>query len=158
MPNNKGQTTVEGIKWTFKESFTNVSEIIRAIANNDLESMSKYEDVRMPEERFTQLLSSKMETVQSQEAAPIPEMPPIHDSIIRLLHQMGVAVNVRLDTEIRKLLLANPNIDVPEAMTRILKMEYPTPSESEPQADVCATKEKPKKTLPSKTQFPITEL
>lgn len=158
MPNNKGQTTVEGIKWTFKESFTNVSEIIRAIANNDLESMSKYEDVRMPEERFTQLLSNKMETVQSQESAPIPEIPPIHDTIIRLLHQMGVAVNVRLDTEIRKLLLANPNIDVPEAMTHILKMEYPTPRESDPQADVCTAKEKPKKTLPSKTQFPITEL
>lgn len=150
LPKDKEKTTASLISVTFKESFSNVAKVIGAIARNDLEAMGRYEDVRMPEGRFTQMLSEKISAIEQKDVSGEPKPIPVRDKVIQWLQEMQYKVTPRMDTEITKMCLANPKITLSEAMRRAMALLDSTEKDAQP-----VPVGKPKMTLPELSTFPV---
>lgn len=150
LPKDKEKTTASLISVTFKESFSNVAKVIGAIARNDLEAMGRYEDVRMPEGRFTQMLSEKLSAIEQKDVSSEPKPIPVRDKVIQWLQEMQYKVTPRMDTEITKMCLANPKITLSEAMRRAMALLDSTEKDAQP-----VPVGKPKMTLPELSTFPV---
>ena len=124
--------------------------MIGAIARNDLEAMGRYEDVRMPEGRFTQMLSDKISEIEQKDVSDEPKPIPVRDKVIQWLQEMQYKVTPRLDNEITKMCLANPKITLSEAMKQAMALLDSTEKDAQP-----IPAGRPKMTLPELSTFPV---